>query len=123
MQNDNSRIIVFTVAVILAIVFLVGGLMVGLPIYSVWQQGLKGQATLKRAEQERRVLVQQAEAEREAAVARSDAIKIVGQAAKDFPEYRLQEFIGAFAEALQNEGIEKIIYVPTEANIPIIEAK
>ena len=122
-RNDNSRIIVFTVAVILAIVFLVGGLMVGLPIYSVWQQGLKGQATLKRAEQERRVLVQQAEAEREAAVARSDAIKIVGQAAKDFPEYRLQEFIGAFAEALQNEGIEKIIYVPTEANIPIIEAK
>ena len=122
-RNDNSRIIVFTVAVILAIVFLVGGLMVGLPIYSVWQQGLKGQATLKRAEQERRVLVQQAEAEREAAAARSDAIKIVGQAAKDFPEYRLQEFIGAFAEALQNEGIEKIIYVPTEANIPIIEAK
>ncbi len=30
--------------------------------------------------------------------------------------------MGAFAEALQSEKIDQIIYVPTEANIPITEA-
>ncbi|WP_312307640.1 hypothetical protein [Acinetobacter variabilis] len=45
-----------------------------------------------------------------------------GQAAKDYPEYRKQEFIGAFGEALREGRIQQIIYVPTEANIPIVEA-
>ena len=42
--------------------------------------------------------------------------------AKDFPEYRTQEFIGAFADALREGKITQIMYVPTEANIPITEA-
>ncbi len=54
---------------------------------------------------------------------RAEAIKIVGQAAKDYPEYRNQEFIGAFAHAIQDGRISQIIYVPTEANIPITEAR
>jgi len=58
----------------------------------------------------------------EAAELRAEAIRIVGAASKEFPEYRTQEFIGAFGEAMQNGNIQKIIYVPTEANIPIIEA-
>jgi regulator of protease activity HflC (stomatin/prohibitin superfamily) len=68
------------------------------------------------------VLVTQAQAEKDAAVLRAEAIQIVGQAAKDFPEYRQQEFIGSFADALREGKIQQIIYVPTEANIPIIEA-
>lgn len=92
------------------------------PIYGVWQQGLSGEARLARATQERQILVQQAQAEVDSAELRAEAIGIVGQAAKDFPEYRLQEFMGAFAEALQSGTIDQIIYVPTEANIPIMEA-
>ena len=95
---------------------------VAIPLWRVWQQGLAGEAALRRAEQERQVLVQQAKTEVEAASLRAEAIAIVGQAAKDFPEYRLQEFMGAFAEALQNGGISKIVFVPTEADIPIVEA-
>lgn len=97
-------------------------LMIGLPIYGVWQQGLKGEAALARAEQERQILVQQAQAEKDSATLRAEAIEIVGQAAKDFPEYRYQEFLGAFAEALNSEAIDKIVFIPTEANIPITEA-
>jgi hypothetical protein len=93
-----------------------------IPIWSVWQQGLVGQGQLAKAEQARRILVTQAQAEKEAAEFRAQAIHIVGQAAKDFPEYRLQEFIGAFAEALKEGKISQIIYVPTEANIPLVEA-
>jgi hypothetical protein len=103
-------------------VMLVAGGMVGLPLYAVWQQGLSGKAALKKAEQERQILVQQAQAERDAAGLRAEAINIVGEAAKKYPEYRYQEFLGAFAEALQNGDIDKLIFVPTEANIPITEA-
>ncbi len=98
------------------------GLMLGLPQYSVYKQRLYGEAELAHAHASRQVLVQQAQAERDSATLRAEAIKIVGQAAKDFPEYRNQEFIGAFAEALKAGKISQIMYVPTEANIPITEA-
>jgi hypothetical protein len=98
------------------------GAMLGMPLYRVWAAEYNGRAVLVQAEQTRQVLITQAVAEREAAVARSEAIQIVGQAAKDFPEYRYQEFLGAFAEALKDGKMNQIIYVPTEANIPLMEA-
>lgn len=103
------------------------------PPYYVWQQSLVGEAELKRAQQNRKIIIEQAEAEKEAsilraqaeedaAVFRANAIQVVGAAAKEFPEYRQQEFIGAFGRALENENIGTMIFVPTEANIPITEA-
>jgi regulator of protease activity HflC (stomatin/prohibitin superfamily) len=94
----------------------------GCPQYAVYEQTLTGTAKLERAGQERQILVEQAKAEVESAKLRAEAIEIVGKSAQEYPEYRLQEFMGAFAEALQNDSIDQIIYVPTEANIPIIEA-
>lgn len=90
--------------------------------YTVKTERLQGEAEYVRAEQNRRILVEQARAEKDAAALRAEAIEIVGQAAKDFPEYRLQEFLGAFGEAMQSDSIQKIIFVPTEANIPVTEA-
>jgi regulator of protease activity HflC (stomatin/prohibitin superfamily) len=104
------------------LVVLVPLIMWGCPQYSVYEQKMRGESELARATANRQILVQQAEAEKEAAVKRAEAIAIVGQASKDFPEYRQQEFIGAFAEALNTGRISQIIYVPTEAGIPITEA-
>ncbi len=92
------------------------------PSIRVWQQEQEGKAVLARANQERQILVTQAQAEREAAIERAEAIRIIGEAAKKYPEYRQQEFLGAYAEALKSDSIQKIIYVPTEANIPVTEA-
>lgn len=108
--------------IFMSIIVIICLAMVGCPQYNVYSSRLSGEAALARAESTKKVLVTQAQAEKDAASLRAEAIKIVGQAAKDFPEYRQQEFIGAFGEAMQNGKIEKIIYVPTEANIPIIEA-
>lgn len=94
----------------------------GCPKYEVYSQEMTGKAELARADQNRQILITQAQAEKDSAVLRAEAIKIVGQSAKDFPEYRQQEFIGAFAEAMKDGKISQIIYVPTEANIPITEA-
>ncbi|MEP2716982.1 hypothetical protein [Pseudophaeobacter sp.] len=103
------------------------------PVMGPWTQERRGIADLREAQQNRQILVEQAEAqrqvailkaegEREASKIRAEAIRIIGQAAKDFPEYRNQEFIGAFADALKDGSIHQVIYVPTEANIPILEA-
>lgn len=97
-------------------------LLFGWPHYKVWKQGMDGQAALAEAEQSKMIQVQVAKAELESAKLRAEAIKLVGEAAKDYPEYRKQEFIGAFGEALRDGRIQQIIYVPTEANIPIVEA-
>jgi len=107
----------------LILIVLVGAGMAGCPTYNVYSARMEGEAVVARANGAKMALVAQATAERDAAQLRADAIKIVGQAAKDFPEYRQQEFIGSFAEALHQGKISQIIYVPTEANIPIIEAR
>jgi regulator of protease activity HflC (stomatin/prohibitin superfamily) len=88
----------------------------------VWRSGLSGQAALKRAEQEKQIMIETAKAEVESAKLRAEAIALVGEAAQQYPEYRQQEFIAAFGEAIQSGDVEQIIYVPTEANIPIVEA-
>ena len=100
----------------------VSTLLAGCPHYKVYSYKYQGMAELERAEQNRQILVKQATAERDAAVQRAEAIRIVGEAAQKYPEYRQQEFIGAFAEAVKDGKINQIIYVPTEANIPLTEA-
>lgn len=92
------------------------------PPYNVWHKKKEGEAKLAEATSSRLILVEQAKAELEAADMQAKAINIVGEAAKKYPEYRAQMFIQAFGEALQSDKIQKIIYVPTEGNIPLIEA-
>jgi regulator of protease activity HflC (stomatin/prohibitin superfamily) len=123
MRNNHGETTVGMVILgTVACIFIVVGMFFGFPVWNVWRAGLSGEAELKRAEQTRMIQIQQAKGEKESAQLRADAIAIVGKAAKDFPEYRQQEFIGAFAEALHSGKISQIIYVPTEASIPIIEA-
>lgn len=93
-----------------------------LPIWNVWRAGLSGEAELMRAEQTKKIMIETARAERDASTLRAEAIAIMGQAAKDYPEYRQQEFMQAFGEALREGNIAQIIYIPTEANVPILEA-
>jgi len=119
-QKGEAAVII---VVVLAIVAIVGLLFFGLPLWNVWRSGLSGEAELMRAEQTKKVMVETARAERDAASLRAEAIEIMGAAAKAFPEYRQQEFIQAFGEALREGNISQIIYVPTEGNIPITEAQ
>jgi len=95
--------------------------MVGCPTYNVYLAKMQGEAIQAQANGAKQALVAQAQAEKEAAQLRAEAINIVGKASKEYPEYRQQEFIGAFAEALKDGKVNQIIYVPTEASIPIIE--
>jgi regulator of protease activity HflC (stomatin/prohibitin superfamily) len=111
------------IVVLLIILF-----MFGYPKYRVWQQGLEGEAELKRAEQNRKIAVQEAEAKKEAAKSLADAEviraegvakanAIIGSSLKDNENYLKYLWI---------DNLEKnpnaVIYVPTENGMPIMEA-
>ena len=89
-------IAVFVIAIILIFLF-------AWPQYKVWQQGMAGQAQLSKAQQSKQIAIETAKAELESAKLRAEAIKVMGKAAQEFPEYRQQEFIGAFGEALRGQ--------------------
>jgi regulator of protease activity HflC (stomatin/prohibitin superfamily) len=77
---------------------------------------------LAQAENAKKARIATAQAEFEAAQLTADAIEIVGLAAKSFPEYRQQGFYLSLGEALSDGTIQQIIYLPTEAGLPITEA-
>lgn len=117
-QKGNSELLVLLIAsgLIFALIFAVW------PYYKVWSQEMRGKAALAEARQSKMIQVEQARAELDSAQLRAEAIKTIGIASQKYPEYRTQEFIGAFGEALREGNINQIIYVPTEGNIPILEA-
>lgn len=103
--------------------------MAGCPVYGVWQQGLAGQAELKRAEQNRQIKIQEAMAAQESAKYLADAEilraqgvaqanKIIGDSLKNNESYLRYLWINS----LEGDKQKTVVYVPTEANLPILEA-
>jgi len=102
--------------------------MYGYPQYSVWEQGLVGQAELRRAEQNRQIKIQEAtaiekaskhlaraEIERSKGVA--EANRIIGDSLKGNEVYLRYLWIHSLGTTRN-----QVIYVPTEANLPVLEA-
>lgn len=102
----------------------------GCPRYSVWQQGLAGEAKLKEAESSRRIAIEEAKAKLESAKMLADAEKIQAQGVADANRIIADGLAGPGGEAYLrylwikglNDGSSEVIYVPTEANLPILEA-
>ncbi len=124
-MNKNVKYI--AILAIIA-VLVVAGLMFGLPLYNVWQQEMTGRAEFSRAEQNRKIKVEEARAEKESASFRAEAEiiraegvaeanRIIGGSLKDNKDYLTYLWI----QALYDES-NSVIYVPTEANLPILEA-
>lgn len=120
---------VFFTACAVVAVGLVAGSCAIFPQYGVYSERLGGEAEFARAESNRRVkvleaqaaldsakLTNQAEVERAKGVA--EANKIIGDSLRDNEQYLRYLWI----TNLENEGADKIIYIPTEANLPILEA-
>lgn len=113
---------------VLLLLGLAGGLMAGCPNYGVYAQRKAGEAELAHAESQRQVIVVTAEAKKHAAklegeaeVARAtglaEANKIIGDSLVGHEAYLRYLWIQAMAH---DSG--SIIYVPTEAGLPVLEA-
>jgi hypothetical protein len=118
----------WTTLVVFVIFTLVGFSMWGCPKYNVWQQGLAGQAELKRAEQNRQIAIQEAMAVEESAksLANAEIIRAVGvDSANKIISSGLKgnwEYLHYLWVNTLKDHPGAIIYIPTEANIPIMEA-
>jgi len=109
-----------------AALVLILGMMLGLPHYNVWQKEMSGKAQLAEAEWNRQIMLKEAEmnleaeklnalAEIERAKGMAEAIIIEG--GNLTPEYIQYLWVR------QNTFNDKtVIYIPTEANLPILEA-
>ena len=130
-NNDNLDKPFFTRNVIIGI-SLIGVIVISgfaaYPKYRVWAAQMAGEAEFAQAEQNRRVAVLEAEAkldsakslalaEVERAKGVAEANRIIGESLKDNDGYLQYLWI----QNLEN-GNNAVVYVPTEAGLPILEA-
>jgi regulator of protease activity HflC (stomatin/prohibitin superfamily) len=98
------------------------------PFITVWREGMTGQAELSRAQSSRQIATCEALAKKEsskflaeAEIIRAEGIakanQIIGDSLKGNESYLRYLWI----DGLQNSS-NSVIYVPTEANLPILEA-
>lgn len=103
-------------------------LMWGMPTYNVWQQELSGKADLRKAEWTRQIAIEEAKALKESATLRAgaeverakgvaEANHIIADGLRNNEEYLRYLWIDSISNT-ENQ----IIYVPTEAGLPILEA-
>lgn len=117
------------VAGVLLVMMTIGGGMYGCPQYAVYSAEQDGKATLAKAMQNREVAVRDAQAKADAAkllavaeVERAKGVaaanKIIGDSLKENEAYLRYLWI----TSLNDNKNDKVIYIPTEANLPILEA-
>lgn len=101
--------------------------MVGCPRYAVWQQEMSGKAEFAKAEQNRRIKIEEAKANLEAeklnAQAEIERAKGAAEAIKIENGSITPTYIQYLWVRQQNLSANKVIYIPTEASLPILEAK
>ena len=121
--SDFAAVLCFA-AVVLLVIFLFWAW----PRYNVYRQEMSGVALLREAESSRKILIEEANAKKEAAKALAEAEierakgvaeanEIIGTSLKNNEAYLRYLWI----QGLQ-DGSSEVIYVPTEANLPIMEA-
>lgn len=123
---DTEAFKIFSVC--FAVVFVVGLMFIGIPYYNIYAKNLEGQANLSQQEWEKKIIVEEAKAEYEAAKLKrlaeverakgvAEANKIIGDSLRENENYLKYLFINNLDKC---DG--DVVYIPTEACIPILEA-
>jgi len=126
MENDFIKFWIKLCASAFLLLFTYGSFIS--PYVHVWQQGMEGQAELARAESNRQIATCEAQAKKESAKSLADAEviraegvakanTIIGKSLTDNEGYLRYLWI----QGLQTNQMQ-VVYVPTEANLPIMEA-
>ena len=120
------------IGAIVAIVAVIGLVLVGLPTYNVYSKTMAGKAAYEQAVQDRRIRVLEAQAALDSAtltaqaeVARArgtnEANRIMAESLGGPDNYLRWSYIHMLEETAGKQGRE-VIYIPTEAGMPILEA-
>lgn len=108
------------------VILLVGAMLYGWPQYKLYSQNLKGQANLKQQEWEKKIQIEGAQANLESeklnALAEIERAKGAAESIKIEGGSLTKEYI-QYLWVRQNQFNDKTtIYIPTETNLPILEA-
>lgn len=116
-----------TLATIIVIAAVLMSVMFLLPRYKVWQQDMQGRAEFARAEQNRKIKIEEAKANLEAEKLNAQAEIERAKGAADAIRIENGSLTPAYIQYLwvrqQGNIPNKVVYIPTEANLPILEAK
>ena len=119
----TGNLIVICAAVILLII----GWAWGGPKYNVWRQEMRGKAEFAQAEQNRRIKVEEAKANLDAEKLNAEAEVARAKGAAEAIAIENGSLTPTYIQYLwvrqQNANVNnKIIYIPTEAGLPVLEA-
>ncbi|MBR3451371.1 MAG: hypothetical protein IKH25_00690 [Muribaculaceae bacterium] len=126
-QSETLQTAVSISIIGLIILVIIGAIMFGYPHYKVWQQEMDGKAEFAKAEQNRKIKIEEAKANLEAEKLNAQAeIERAKGAAKAIeiengsitPTYIQYLWVRQQADL----GDKTVIYIPTEGNLPILEA-
>src|SRR5690606_15374594 len=125
-MKASSPVFLGTLVAWFFLAFIIFGLW-GCPTYRVWQQEMEGKAEFAKAEQNRRIRIEEARANLEAeklnAEAEVERAKGAAQAIKIENGSLTSKYIQYLWVRQQSTLNDKtVIYIPTEGNLPILEA-
>lgn len=126
MNSNLSKILVPIICITLVAVA-IGLLMVAYPKYRVWQQEMAGKAEFAKAEQNRRIKVEEAKANLEAEKLNAQAEIERAKGAAKAIEIENGSITPTYIQYLwvrqqTNLNDKTVIYIPTEGNLPMLEA-
>ncbi len=132
MRNDyepsTGAKVLFGLGVLVLLLIGVPACMIGCPHYRVWNAEMSGRAELAQADGNRQIAIREAQAKQESAKSLAqaeierakgvaEANRIIGASLDGNEAYLHYLWIHSLQETK-----DKVIYVPTEANLPILEA-
>ena len=105
----------------------IAGAFIAIPYYNVWQQEMSGRAEFAKAEQNRKIKIEEAKANLEAEKLNAQAEIERAKGAAEAIRIENGSITPAYIQYLwvrqQNANTNnKIIYIPTEAGLPVLEA-
>lgn len=107
-------------------VAVIGGFAVGLPLYNVWKKEQAGKAALSEAQHSKLVQIEEAKANLEAeklnALAEVERAKGAAEAIQIEGGRLTDEYIKYLWVRQQKPSAGQVIYIPTEAGLPVLEA-
>lgn len=126
-MEDFHKNIIGGFALISFVALIILALLFGIPRYKVWQQEMEGKAEFAKAEQNRQIKIEEAKANLEAeklnAQAEIERAKGAAEAIKIENGSLTSTYIQYLWVRQQQNTLDKVVYIPTEANLPILEAK
>lgn len=140
MDTEDKKIMKTILSIVGFLLLIIGLFMFVTPIYRVWNAHKHGEAEYAQAEQNRRIQILEAEAQNTAATSQAEAkVKIaIAEANAEIERAKgvakANEIIGSSLKGnedylrylwitnLEDGQNREVIYVPTESNLPILEA-